>query len=474
MKRRTTIFLRTFSATAALLIASFVLLGSAASIIAMQSSRAEREDAMSVSAQNVAAVAASYAFGGTVYQHPTMSSAVALASELSGFQIVVVGRYGDVVATPDGVEREHTLYVSQQIMETVFDEGEYVAAGTLGGLYRENFFSVGTPVESRTGEQVGAVFVSVDSTAVRELMADFLRVFVMVAVIVLAAASVWAFFYTQRLTQPLGDMATASRSFARGDFSRRIEVEDDQVVEIHELATGLNRMAESLDRAESRRREFIANISHELKTPMTSISGYVDGILDGVIPPEKQDKYLGVVSRETKRLSRLVTQMLEVSRMESDEESPLNMTVFDLGETARQVVVGQERKITDKRLELLLDIDEHCDVLADRDAIYRVVFNLVDNAVKYSNDETPLEISVKKRAGRINFAVSDIGRPIPPEERERIFERFHKTDRSRRSEGLGLGLYLVRTILSRHGESVECITDGAKTTMRFSMNAVTR
>lgn len=466
-----TIFGRTFSATAALLIASFLLLGSSVSLIAMRSNRAEREDAMRTSAENLAYVAATYAYNGSVQRNSTLSSAVSLASDLSGFEIVITGKYGEVAATPEGVEWDYTLYVSREVMERVQGKGDYVSVGNLGGLYNSEFFTVGMPVRDGVGEFCGAVFVSVTSAAVQRLMVNFLRVFIVVAMLVLAVAGLWAYFYTRKLTQPLKDMAETSRSFARGDFSHRIDEEGGQVEETRELARSLNLMAESLDQSESRRREFIANISHELKTPMTSITGYVDGILDGVIPPEKQEQYLGIVSRETKRLSRLVTQMLEISRMEADEDQPLNLSAFDLSEMARLVLIGQAEKINEKKLEVELDLDEPAEVIGDRDNIYRVVWNLVENAVKYSDEETALELSVKKKGGRVHFALSDIGRPIPPDERERIFERFHQTDRSRRSEGLGLGLYLVKRIMLRHGEDVVCIPEGKKTTMKFGLPA---
>lgn len=466
-----TIFGRTFSATAALLIASFLLLGSSVSLLALRSTRAEREYTMRQSAENISRVAQSYVQSGTVAMSSTLSGAARLASDMSGCEVVITGKYGRVVATPEGVEWDYTLYVSQGVMERLQRGGEYVAAGDLGGLYKSDYFTVGLPVRSEEGEFCGAVFVSTTTEASQRLLTNFLRLFVIMAFLVLAVAGLWAYFYTRRLTQPLKDMAETSRAFARGDFSPRLDEDGGQVDEIRELAHSLNLMAESLDQSEARRREFIANISHELKTPMTSISGYVDGILDGVIPPEKQERYLGVVSRETKRLSRLVTQMLEISRMEADGGDPLNLTAFDLSETARQVLAGQEEKINAKRLTLALDLDEPAEVTGDMDYIYRVVWNLVENAVKYSDEETALELSIKRRGPRVTFSLSDIGPPIPPDERERIFERFHKTDRSRSTEGMGLGLYLVKRILDRHGESVECIPEGRKTTMRFGLPA---
>lgn len=467
-----TIFGRTFAATAALLLASFVLLGSSVAMLSFRYNREEREQSLKSSAEYLVEAAGEYTWNGDVFRNPALSGAVSLSAKISGSQIAITDSTGLLVASPEGVEGVLRLYVSENVMNRV-KRGEYVGTGNLGGLYTSDFFTVGLPVRSN-GEFCGAVFVSVTSTAFQKMIGQFIKLFVMMAVLVLLVSSLWAYFYTRRLTEPLKQMADASRAFGRGDFGERIPPDEDTALEIQDLATSLNRMAESLDKSETRRREFIANVSHELKTPMTSIGGYVDGILDGVIPPEKEKKYLETVSAETKRLSRLVTQMLELSRMEAEEDEPIKRTAFDLCETARQVLIAQERKITDKRLDVSVELDEPAEVLGDADSIYRVVFNLVENAVKYSDEGTPLEIKISKQGGRAIFSVSDIGRPIPPEEKELIFERFHKTDRSRASEGLGLGLYLVKRILARHGEDVVCVPDGAKTTMRFGLALVKR
>lgn len=464
-----TIFGRTFAATAALLIASFVLLGSSVAMLSFRYNREEREQSLTTSAEYLVDAAGEYTWNGDVVRNPYLSLAVSLSAKMSGSQIAITNSTGLLVASPEGVESSVRLYVSENVMERV-KRGEYVGSGNLG-IYAGDFFTVGLPVRSN-GEFCGAVFVSVTSTAFQKMIGQFIKLFVIMAVLVLAVSSLWAYFYTRRLTEPLKQMADASRAFGRGDFGERVATDEDTALEIRDLAASLNRMAESLDKSETRRREFIANVSHELKTPMTSISGYVDGILDGVIPPEKEKKYLETVSAETKRLSRLVAQMLELSRMEAEEDEPIKKTAFDLCETARQVLIAQERKITDKNLEVSVELDEPAEVLGDADSIYRVVFNLVENAVKYSDEGTPLEIRITKQGGRALFEVSDIGRPIPPEEKELIFERFHKTDRSRASEGLGLGLYLVKRILARHGEDVVCMPDGKRTTMRFGLALV--
>ena len=459
-------FFKTFLLTAILLLVSFIILGSSFALFAYRFSFDERKESLRANAEVISDFAASSVYSGSIVVDRQFRLLVSMTAELSGNYVIVTNSEGTILATSDGYSPP--LSVGADVMHRTLTGSGFAGFGTLGGLFSKEYFSVGVPVTTQNSQTVGAVFVSTSGDNLRAMIMNFIRIFISTAAAVLLLSLAWAYIAAQRMTRPMILMSSAAREFARGNFSVRLP-DAGRPDEIGMLASSFNNMAGELARTEDRRREFIANISHELKTPMTTIGGYVDGMLDGVIPEDKREAYLKIVSSEVKRLSRLVTQMLEISRLESEEQIELNKQKFDLCEKTRLVILSLENRINDRRLDIEADFDEAVDVIADPDSITRVIYNLIDNAIKYSYEGTTIKISIQKRDKKALFSVTDTGKPIAPEERERIFDRFHKTDRSRKSEGLGLGLYLVKNILRRHGEDVECDCDGSVTTMRFTL-----
>jgi len=291
------------------------------------------------------------------------------------------------------------------------------------------------------------------------------------AVIVLAAAVALEWFNSKRQARPLNEMAHAAHRFAKGDFSARVSVYP-RGDEIGELTEAFNAMAEALERNDSLHREFIANISHELRTPMTSISGFADGILDGTIPPENENKYLQTISSETKRLSRLVSGMLDVSRLQDDSAPQMLTGQFDLSELTVRTLLNFEGKVDAKHLEVKLDMpEEPVKVKGDEDSIVRVVYNLLDNAIKFCAEGTELYVGLWKENGKAYACVRDTGQTIPPEELQLIFDRFHKADRSRSQdkEGAGLGLYMVKAILDAHDQDIFVTSEDGVTAFTFTL-----
>ena len=242
--------------------------------------------------------------------------------------------------------------------------------------------------------------------------------------------------------------------------------------EIGALAASFNQMAESLEQSEKRRADFIANVAHELKTPMTTISGFADGILDGTIPKEEETKYLTSIRDETRRLSRLVRDMLDVSSTKSRLSDPKRRTVFDLNELLLQTLLSFEDRATKKNLDVDPQLPENnIMVLADKDAITRVIYNLLDNAVKFANPGSCLTLRLYKDGEKAYVSVKDIGETIPPDDLPFIFDRFHKSDRSRSldKEGMGLGLYLVKTIINSHDEDIAVKSEDGMTEFVFTL-----
>ena len=273
---------------------------------------------------------------------------------------------------------------------------------------------------------------------------------------VFLAALIAVYFITERITSPLKNMSRAAKSFAAGKFDIRVDETGDD--EVAELAAAFNAMAESLRRADEMRSSFLANVSHDLKTPMTTISGFIDAILVGAIPPEQQNEYLERIKSEVLRLSRLVRQLLDISRVQAGERK-FEFTDFDVCEMARQILFSFEQKIDEKRLEVDFDCDDfNMMVNADKDAIHQILYNICDNAVKFSREKGELKISVKQREKdkKIIVSVFNQGVGIPEEDLPFVFERFYKTDKSRGLDktGVGLGLFISRTIINAHGEEI--------------------
>ena len=307
------------------------------------------------------------------------------------------------------------------------------------------------------GEISGYILTFASNTRETNLVYATRRAVINGSIWVMVAAVIVAYFITARLVHPLKNMTSAAKKFAKGDFSVRVDVSGKHHDEVTELGTAFNNMAESLDGLEKMRNSFLANISHDLRTPMTTIAGFIDGINSGAIPPEKHEYYLGVISAEVHRLSRLVSQLLDVSKLESGERK-FNYTDFDIAEVARLILISFEKKIDDKRLDVEFDSEfDEMYALADKDAIYQVLYNLCHNAVKFAREEGCLRISLSRVTDtKLKISVYDQGQTLTEEDMKMVFERFYKTDESRGLDksGVGLGLYISKTIIDAHGETI--------------------
>ena len=316
----------------------------------------------------------------------------------------------------------------------------------------------------------GIAFAVATSASLDSMWQGFIGLFFMTAFVVLMISFMASSVTAMRQVQPIREMAQATRRYAEGDFDVRMRDygRDD---EVGELAASFNNMAETLQQTERQRREFIANISHELKTPMTTIAGYTDGILDGTIPPENERQYLQIISDESRRLSRLVRRMLDVSQLQAMD--PLRGgSRFDVCESMRRVLISLEKKITDRQLDVEADIpDEPILVLGDKDLITQVIYNLLDNAAKFATPGSTLYLGVTTLDGKARVTVRNVGETISPEELPLLFERFHKSDKSRSEDkdGVGLGLYIVKTILEQHKEKINVTSENGVTTFSFSL-----
>lgn len=326
--------------------------------------------------------------------------------------------------------------------------------GVLEGISTDQSLVYGKSIVN--DEQIrGYVFTLASTTKEDVLISVARKTVINSSIWVMLAAVIAAYFITERIIHPLKNMTRAAKSFAKGDFSERIAV--NGVDEVSELALAFNNMAESLENLESMRNSFLASVSHDLRTPMTTISGFIDGIMSGAIPEDQHEHYLGVISAEVHRLSRLVSQLLDISRLESGDRK-FTFTDFDVAEVSRLILLSFEQKIDEKHLDVEFNAEEDTmSVNADKDAIYQIIYNLCHNAIKFSSDGGKFVISISKISGKkVKVSVFDQGQVINPEDAKHIFDRFYKTDKSRGLDksGVGLGLYICKTIIDAHGETI--------------------
>lgn len=303
-------------------------------------------------------------------------------------------------------------------------------------------------------EYAGALIVCYNAGSLNMLTLSTIRTIVVSSLWVMIASLVAVYFITEKIVSPIKQMTYATRSFAKGKFDVKIPVVGED--EIAELATAFNSMADSLANFEYTRSSFLANVSHDLRTPMTSIAGFIDGILEGAIPPEKQPYYLDVIRQEVKRLSRLVSQLLDISRMESGNRK-FEKTPFDICEMARIILLSFESKIDVKKLDVEFEAPEdRLFVYSDKDAINQVLYNICDNAVKFSRDGGKYRITIREESGRVVVKVFNEGDGISEEDLSHVFDRFYKSDKSRGLDktGVGLGLYISKTIMDNLGENI--------------------
>lgn len=473
-----TMFGRQFLLTAACILCSILILGASFRVFIQKYVQSESQKSLYQSAEAVAELASAYESIGDLENNWEFHINLSFAAEAAGTDTVICDETGVVILCSCSEFRcAHLgLQVPQTFVDQVIQEGKTADAGILQGLYDDSRSVVSIPIISQAdGEASGIVIASTGQTQVVGVIRQMTDIFLMTGAVVLLLAVIACSALMRRTSQPLKDLAGAARRFGHGNLDARVELDEHNPAEIEELAVAFNNMADSLEKSEQQRKEFIANVSHELKTPMTTIAGFMDGMLDGTIPPEQHRHYMQIVSDEVRRLSRMVRGMLDISRLQDQTIPEEKKTVFDLCEAAGQVLVSFEQKITQKQLDVQVDMpNEATYTLADADSITQVIYNLMDNAVKFCQQGGTLGLKIQPEDKKIFVSVSNTGLTIPENELSRIFDRFHKTDKSRSvdRDGVGLGLYIVKTIICSHGEDISVTSRDGLTVFTFSLPVV--
>ena len=468
------VFTKYMVAFAVIILISFLLLAAIIGTIINNYAVQNKTDANETDARNAALIleliyrdeGAGAAFQTFMQaQEETLNHSFDMYKKANGEVTLLMVTTDGIVVYSAGAPSQQVMgqHIPPSVMYFADASKEVSVVETLDGLLDGRQIISISPIESEIATCIGYVFSCVPYRSEGILVNTLMRTIFTSCLWMMLAALTAVYFISDRMTGPLRTMTTAARELAMGKMSTRVDVQGRD--EISELAEAFNHMAESLARLETMRNSFLANVSHDLRTPMTTIAGFVDGMISGAIPPEKQSHYLTVVSSEVHRLSRLVQSLLDISRLESGDRK-FTFIPFDICELARLILISFEQKIEDKHLDVAFECDrDSMMVLGDKDAIHQVLYNICDNALKFSRDGGAYRITISSvEQDRVSVKVYNEGQGIPAEDIPYVFDKFYKSDKSRGLDktGTGLGLYIAKTILEAHGEQISVRSEEGK------------
>ena len=372
-----------------------------------------------------------------------------------GASIIVFDTNGHIIAISGANTGRYVgKALNKSLYQNIINGEEIKKIGILDELYDgESTLTVGAPLKDNGKIYAGTLV----SRPIPDITSAYSGVMVRLIIIILIAilfSSVMFYYISKRITTPVSEINSVVNEFSKGNFDKRVQYKSDD--ELGELSVNINRMANSLENLEKMRSGFVSDVSHELRTPMTAISGFVEGILDGTIEKEEQNKYLEIVLSESKRLSRLVTDLLNLTRVQNSEVK-LVTSEFDIIDLTFQALVNFEKQINDNEFEIETNVpDDKMLVVADRDAITQVLTNLLGNAMKFTPKGGKISIRIWKHQLRAYVEIKNTGKGVEPEKLQFIWDRFYKTEKSRTSDkgGFGLGLCIVKSIIDKHDQKI--------------------
>ena len=366
--------------------------------------------------------------------------------------LIIADSEGQIVRSAGGSKSIDGVHLTDTVLDRL-DGGEDVyGRDDLGGLLDQKYYILARRMDM--GDSHFYLMACTRSSAMNEYLGDMFSTFILSAGLTLLLSSVLSIALTNRITRPLHDIGEAARRFGGGDFSARVAVSGDD--EVTSLAQTFNSMAVNLESIDKSRSQFMGNIAHELRTPMTSVKGFVDGMLDGTIPPEMQHHYLEIVSQETGRLARLVQNMLDITKLEAGEYK-VHARAYDVWESLTGVLLANEQRILAGKVTINDLAPVPTMVYADPDLVHQVVQNLMDNALKFTPPGGNIRFDVKRlQPGIVEVSITNTGEGISPEALPFVFQRFYKEDASRglNANGSGLGLHICKVLITLSGGTI--------------------
>lgn len=355
----------------------------------------------------------------------------------------------------NGIEEKRELYQKlQEITSKIYLTESFAMTGNFYGLFEDNTLSVGIPMQYKD-RQVGYIFLHSSLSDMSSIKSTIIQVLCLAYLLIMLFSLLILYHFTKKVLNPLDKINSVALDYSNGNFDSSLTVDDKY--EIGQLADSLNNMAGELQKMEDYRKNFISNVSHDFRSPLTSIKGYLEAMQDGTIPPERQAHYIDVVLNETRRLTKLTSSLITLNDFNSSSLI-LKKSIFDLSHTIQLTIDSFEGIANKKKVQLLPDLpSDPVMVYADQDKIYQVLYNLIDNALKFSNENSSIFITVLPASeDKVHISVKDKGKGISEEQQKHIWERFYKADSSRGQDkhGSGLGLAIVKEIIKAHNETI--------------------
>lgn len=476
---RKNIVTRFFSVMSLVLVTTIITLGALFMFLANKYFQTDRLNIM-----NLCVINAESAFNDSIKQSGEVSTDekrsklrenLRLISNTTSTKVLLADENGKcIVCTEVGICGHEGTFVPENDMKILSEQTKSVQLKeSFGDMYSSPYYTVGRAARDEQGNIIGYVFAFSDASSITIFSNAILSIFMLSAGIMLLVSSVVSIVVTSHLTVPIRNVSDAAKRFSQGDFSARVAIEGDD--ELATLASTFNQMASFVERNEKSRSSFVANIAHELRTPMTSIKGFVDGMIDGTIPPEMQGKYLRVISDEVGRLARLTNSMLNISKLESGEFE-MNVQNYNIWNTIAAIAFSFESRIEAAHITLQGFEPRKIMVHADKDLIHQVVYNIVDNALKFTpeNGYIGFDVSEDKNTNSVIVKIRNSGNGISKEALPYVFERFYKEDASRsvHTKGAGIGLYITKTLVQSSGGEIRVESEeGEYTEFIFSVPA---
>lgn len=368
--------------------------------------------------------------------------------KLISSDIVVINRNGDVLESTCGLRT-----VPSEIYDGITSGKTVVHKSNYNGFYTGRVMSITVPLRYKDNI-IGAIIFNKSIPEIRRTVFELLIMFMLSALASLAVACLIIYVQAKKISAPIVQINKAAQSIAKGDYSKRVTITSQD--EIGQLASTFNFMASNIEKSQENQQRFVSDVSHELRTPMTSITGFVEGILDGTISDNERNDYLKIVRDESVRLTKLVNDMLEMSKLNS-QDFKVQIAPFEINDLICSSLISLENEIEKKGLDVAVDFTpDNIMVLGDKDQIKRVLLNLLHNATKFSFPDTQINIKTSIYGGKAHITVSNTSEMISETELKGLFNRFYKTDKSREVDrtGAGLGLSLVKNILRMHNQGI--------------------
>ncbi len=348
----------------------------------------------------------------------------------------------------------------------------YYTIGDFFGTFKEDHLSVFAPITSHFKVN-GYVVIHMPLVSLQQSAYSLLNISYILLLILFLLSLIILIFFTELVYVPLKKITYATEQYASGNMHYDFQVESED--EMGYLAASLNYMADEIARGEDNQKKFVANVSHDFRSPLTSIKGYLEAMIDGTVPPELHEKYLTIVLNETLRLTKLTNGLLQLNNLNM-KGMMLERTDFDINDMIRSVAASFEGTCRSKMIGIELVLTgETLPVNADADKIQQVLYNLLDNAIKFSHNNSVIKVETAQKKNKVLVSVKDKGIGIPKDSLKLIWERFYKTDLSRGKDkkGTGLGLSIVKEIIQAHGENINVIsTEDVGTEFFFTLPLV--